>query len=365
MPSHFEASLQRDIDRIHQKLAEMAAHNERSLRDDFKALAENDRQLAYSVILRDTFIDALDREIDRLCLEFIIRQQPVGAHLRFAAAVIKINLELERVGDYAKAIAKQALKLSRLETRVEVSELEELADRAIPLVGEAVAAFNERDAERARRVIAGEVEVEALRTRINEKMRASRESGALPFAAFTPLLTITRRISRVADQARNIAQETIYAATGEYAKHQQSEILRVLFIDQLNAGASQMAEAIGQALGDSRFHFASAGIAPTEIDPALVEFMKGKGIDLSSARARPVDRIPNLEYYQVFIALIPEASSAFPPDSARTVNLEWTVGDPAEGDASPGAYEETHRALSAHITDLVQALLGERAKANH
>ena len=67
----------------------------------------------YSIILRDTFIDALDREIDRLCLEFIIRQQPVGMHLRFAAAAIKINLELERVGDYAKSIAKQGLKLSR------------------------------------------------------------------------------------------------------------------------------------------------------------------------------------------------------------------------------------------------------------
>ena len=366
MPSHFEASLQRDIDRIHQKLAEMAARNERSLRDDMTALAENDRQLAYSVILRDTFIDALDREIDRLCLEFIIRQQPVGAHLRFAAAAIKINLELERVGDYAKAIAKQALKLSRLDTRVDVSEFLELASRTIPLVGESVAAFKERDVERAQRVIAGEVEVEAMRTRINEGMRARRESGALAFGAYTPLLTVSRRISRVADQARNIAQETVYVATGEYAKHQQSEILRVLFIDKLNAGASQMAEAIGQALGDSRFLFSSAGIAPDGgRSRACRVHASARASTSRRARARSVDRIPNLDYYQVFIALTPEGAAAFPPDSARTVNLEWTVGDPSAEHSGAAGYEDTYRALEAHITDLVQALLGEREKANH
>src|SRR5215213_1972772 len=84
---HYEASLERDLARLHSKLREMAARNDQSLRDGLKALMTNDRQLAYSIILRDTFIDALDREIDRLCLEFIIRQQPVGFHLRFAAAV--------------------------------------------------------------------------------------------------------------------------------------------------------------------------------------------------------------------------------------------------------------------------------------
>src|SRR5687768_17023198 len=116
MASHYEESMERDIARLRDKIREMAARTEQGLRDGIAALLGNNRQLAYSIILRDTFIDALDREIDRLCLEFIIRQQPVGVHLRFAAAAIKINLDLERTGDYAKSIAKQVLKISRLGT---------------------------------------------------------------------------------------------------------------------------------------------------------------------------------------------------------------------------------------------------------
>jgi phosphate transport system protein len=363
--SHYEESMERDIARLSEKLSEMAARNERNLRDCIKALTEHDRQLAYSIILRDTFIDALDREIDRLCLEFIVRQQPVGAHLRFAAAAIKINLELERVGDYAKSIAKQALKLSQLHVTFDIAAYQEIADRAIPLVREAIEAFRTRDGERARKVVAEEAEVEKLRAGINEKLLDERQAGRVPLAAFNPLLTVSRRFSRVADQAKNIANETIYVATGEYAKHQQSEMLRVLFIDKLNAGASQMAEAIGQSLGDSRFQFSSAGVAPADVDPALIEFMKGKDIDLSKARSRAIDRIPNLDYYQVFIALTPEGTTVFPPDNARTVNLEWTTVDPAAaGGAKADAYAETYRSLEAHITDLVQALLGEREKAS-
>ena len=77
-----------------------------------QALAESNRQLAYSVIVRDQRIDELEKEIDRLCLEFIVRQQPVAGTLRFAYAAIKINSELERVGDYAESMARQILMLS-------------------------------------------------------------------------------------------------------------------------------------------------------------------------------------------------------------------------------------------------------------
>src|SRR4030095_5995915 len=145
--AHYEASLQRDIDRLRAKLAEMAERADRSLRDGIVALMARNRQLAYSIILRDTFIDALDREIDRLCLEFIVRQQPVGLHLRFAAACIKINLELERVGDYAKSIAKQTLKLSRIPDVMVPASLQEHAAQFIPLVREAIDAFVAQDIE--------------------------------------------------------------------------------------------------------------------------------------------------------------------------------------------------------------------------
>ncbi len=365
--THYESSLQHDLARLHDKLAEMCARTEQSLRDGLVALMANDRQLAYSIILRDTFIDALDREIDRLCLEFIIRQQPVGVHLRFAAAAIKINLELERVGDYARSIAKQVLKLSRLGEPLAPASLKDLAEGVFPLLRDAINSFCVGDVAVARRVIGAEGDVSALRSRIGEELFQARKAGAIPLEAFDPLMTIARRFERVADQAKNIGQETIYMATGEYAKHDRGAVLRVLFVDGANAGGSQMAEAIGQSTGDLRFLFSSAGVSPKSLDPGLVEFLATKGIDIATAKSRAISQVPNIEHYQVFIALTPEARNAFPPAHAKTVNLEWLLPDPAAGErlGTAAAYEETWNFLRSQIQDLVQALLGEQAKAQH
>ena len=363
--SHYESSLQHDLDRLRSKLTEMAGRADRSLRDGIVALVSNNRQLAYSIILRDTFIDALDREIDRLCLEFIVRQQPVALHLRFAVAAIKINLELERVGDYAKSIAKQSLKISRLGEPVVLASFQQHADEAIPLVREAIEAFVTQDVEKARRVVAATAGIDRMRSQITEELFNARQAGTIPLEAYDPLINIARRFERVADQAKNICQETIYMVTGEYAKHGRGAVLRVLFIDGANAGGSQMAEAIGQSLGDSRFIFSSAGLDPKSIDRGLVEFMQGKGIDVSGVKSRAVDQVPNLEHYQVFIALTPEAVRAFAPPNTKTVNLEWPLPDPAAGErlGTAAAYEETWNFLQTQITDLVKALLGEQAKA--
>ena len=188
--SHYESSLQIDLDRLRSKLTEMAGRTDQSLRDCVVSLMAGNRQLAYSIILRDTFIDALDREIDRLCLEFIIRQQPAGLHLRFATAAIKINLELERVGDYAKSIAKQALKLSRIGELTAPASIQQQAELAIPLVRDAIAAFAEQDAEKARRVIAAASQTERMRSQITEELFLARQ------ALRQPLQQIVERVGQ-------------------------------------------------------------------------------------------------------------------------------------------------------------------------
>ncbi|MBI1839415.1 MAG: hypothetical protein HYR88_00990, partial [Verrucomicrobia bacterium] len=84
MGTHYEQSMQRDVDRIQGKVSEMAALAEGALEACLKGLLDRNRQIAYSIILRDRRIDELEKEIDRLCLEFIVRQQPVARPLRFA-----------------------------------------------------------------------------------------------------------------------------------------------------------------------------------------------------------------------------------------------------------------------------------------
>src|SRR5436190_7827245 len=141
MPSHYEESLERDIARIRGKISEMGYLAEEALSADIRAFATRDRQTAYAVILRDRRIDELEKELDRLCLEFLIRQQPVARHLRFAYTTIKVNLELERIGDYAESIARQILKLSSMGITIPLEKFQRLAGLAIPMVRDALKAF--------------------------------------------------------------------------------------------------------------------------------------------------------------------------------------------------------------------------------
>src|SRR5881227_892120 len=163
MRSHYEETHQRDIKAIQAKVTKMAQLDERALRDSLKALVERNRQLAYAVILRDQYIDELEKEIDRLCLEFLVRQQPVALHLRFAYATIKINLELERVGDYAESIARQVLKISALEPQPSYDKFVAIANLSIPMLQQAVEAFVQQDAQLAKSTMVIEEEVDTLR----------------------------------------------------------------------------------------------------------------------------------------------------------------------------------------------------------
>lgn len=355
--SHYEQSLERDLERLRSKLTEMGMRTERSLRDGLTALVENDRQLAYSIIVRDAFIDDLDREIDRLCLEFLVRQQPAAIHLRFAAAAIKINMELERVGDYAKSVAREVLKLSQLGALpVNTESLVDLANRSVPMFRAALQGFVNRDSALADATIAIEEEVDDQRAKINEELFAARQSGEISMEAYNSLITIVRRFDRIADQARNICLETHYMVTGQYAKHGKGLILRVLFVDATNSSSSQMAEAIGQELNDPHFLFSSAGVTPMPIEPKVLEFLKGKGHEMAHAKSKSPDQVPNFNYHQFFVALSPRARAVLPAQNARTVNLEWLVEDPSD-------LEGTYQYLKTHISDLVQAVLGEKVKA--
>src|SRR5215204_4178618 len=125
------------MDLIRAKITAMAQLADRALRDSLEALVQKNLTLSYSVILRYQYIDDLEKELDRLCLEFLVRQQPVAGHLRFAYATIKINLELERIGDYAESIARQVLKVSALHERLPLAAFSELANVSIHMLAHA------------------------------------------------------------------------------------------------------------------------------------------------------------------------------------------------------------------------------------
>jgi len=362
MATHLEKSLQGDIDLIRSKITEMSGRGEQALKTCVRALKERNRQLAYTVILRDQYIDELEKEIDRLCLEFLVRQQPVAGHLRFVYATIKINAELERIGDYAESIARQIIKISSVELPLPPDRFVELADFSIPMLRNAIEAFVQQDAQLARETMIVEDQVDLLRNQLSADLLAHLQQGKLAIPAFTPLMTIARRLERVSDQAKNICEETLYMCTGEYSKHKGTEVMRILFADEHNS-ASAMAEAIANSLDNAHFIFSSAGIDPRPIDPRLVTFLAEKGIDVSRHTPRTISQVPNFDHYQVIVALTKEARKILPPPPTKTVGLDWNVRDASTVQGSPeqvhAAYEETFHHLNTHIRDLVEAILGE------
>jgi phosphate transport system protein len=366
MPTRLEESLERDIERIRQQVLEMSALAEGSLRDCVRALAEGNRQLAYAVILRDQYIDEKEKAIDRLCLEFLVRQQPVGVHLRLAYSTIKINLELERVGDYAESVARQLLRLSTLPNVPPAirERVEEMAALAIPMLHDSIEAFVRQDPVVARRVIVVEPAVDALLGKLNGEILDLLRAGRIEPEMVEPLVTIGRRFERVADQARNVCMETIYMCTGEYAKHPGAETFRILFVGEHNACRSQIAEAIANSLNQPKFSFSSAGLDPRALAPRTLAFLREKGLDTSHAAPKAIYQVPNLEYYQVIVGVAKEAQQAFPRTPRKMVYVDWSIEDPSRVQGTPeevrAAYEATYQFLSNHVRDLVEAVLGAR-----
>lgn len=363
MSTHLKESMQREVDRIRGKLTEMSALAEKALRDCVAALVHRNRQTAYAVILRDQYIDELEKEVDRLCLEFIVRQQPVARLLRFAYATIKVNLELERVGDYAESIARQTLKLLDLAVEFPIDRIQEIADLSIPMLRDATQAFVNQDEDLARKSIETEHLVDLLKSKLNNDLITLFREEKLPFEALNPLVMISRRFERVSDQARNICMETLYMCTGEYVKHVGSEAFRVLFMDEHNSCISQMAEAIARSLNQPKFVFSSAGMKARPIDPLTASFMEGKGLDVSSLASKTIHQVPHLDHYHVIVVLADQAGRVFPRKPRKLAFLDWTVSDPSQVQGTPeevnAAYESTYQFILEHVQDLVGAILGE------
>jgi phosphate transport system protein len=361
--SHLQAVLQQDIDLIRAKLLEMVALDEQALTRALHAFLRRDRQLAYSVILRDQDVDALDAALDQLCLEFIVRHQPTAGPLRFVYSASKIVNLLERCGDYAESIARQVLLLSSLTYEAPVDRFHEIANLSIPMLHNAVHAFVDGNADLARATMAIEPRVNQIRDNLNADLVELREQGRLPLEALNPLTTIARRFERVSDQATNLCELALYFTTGQYLRHLVRQDFRVLFVDQTNGCLSRIAEAVANNLGAKRFTFDSAGMLAGAVEPQTIRFLAEKGVDVTHQPSKSVEQVPNLDQVQVIVALCREAEGAFPQKPAKSLGLQWLVPDPSLARGAPEElnveYERAFHALATHTRDLVQAILGD------
>jgi phosphate transport system protein len=366
---HVHERVEHDLGVIRRRLRHMSELVLKALDDAIAAITNHDRRLAYSVVLLDNRIDMLERHIDRLCQEFLVRHMPVSAQLRFIITTVKVNAELERIGDYAEAIARRAVTLSTIKDQPERERIFEMARVAFQMLRQAVRAFLDGDDQLAAQVLGNDRQVDGMNSSIFNVLShpAAPDSGTADLMVPFVLLGVLNRVERVADRACNIAEEAIYAKRGEIQRHAMRTDVRVLFLDETNEVRGQMAEAIARQLAPVNILFSSAGIAPgPAIDAATAKFMSSKRVDITRQRPKSLADAGKIEDFNVVVTLSPSASHACPPVPYAAMVLDWDIADPRKTGGSPAevnaAFEAVYNELHTKIEELVDSLLGAHAE---
>jgi phosphate transport system protein len=362
---HLEERVQHDLHALRRRLRTMADLVLKSCDEAISAFAQSDAKLGYQVVLRDNRVDVLESEIDRLCQEFLVRHMPVAGQLRFILAVNKVNSELERIGDYAEAIARRSVTLAKEQKLPEKERVLEMAKLAFQMLRQSIQAFIDRNADAASATFALDANVDQMNKAIFDAL-SHPPPEERDFTVRFVLLGLVNRIERVADRACNIAEEAIYAVRGEVVKHLPRHDLRILFICEQNDSRSQMAEAVARKISPGHFVFQSAGYQPTTLDRRAAELMAKKGVDISRQRPKGMEDVGRLEDFNVVVTLSHRAEEQCPKIPYGAIRLDWEIEDPSKASGTPqeidAAYERVYRDLNSKIGELIEGLLGANAE---
>lgn len=211
--------LSQEGDQLRRKLLELCALVEENARRAVIAMRSKDAEAASNIVQSDDEIDSLEIRIEEDCIALLTRPDVSRESVRFCVAVLKINNDLERIGDLASNISRNVEELSKHEHAVLPGELLQMAEAAIAMLGAVLDALIEVDETGAREVLAHDVEVDTLNRRVYEIVRQRIMSNPAYSDRFISILSIARYLERVADYATNIAENVIYIASGNIVRH--------------------------------------------------------------------------------------------------------------------------------------------------
>ena len=216
MAEHTVKAFDDDITRLRGLIAEMGGLAEVSISEAIEALVKGSAELAEGVIARDKRIDALEAEVDKLAIRTIALRAPMADDLREVIAALKIAGVLERIGDYAKNIAKRASNIEGRRKFEPLTLIPAMADVASSMVHDVLTAHAARDPELAKQVVARDDKVDAFYDSIFRNLVSHMVENPTTISSAAQLLFVARNIERIGDHATNVAEMVYYAATGNY-----------------------------------------------------------------------------------------------------------------------------------------------------
>ena len=212
---HFEEELAE----LKSKLLEMSGLVESAIFRSVTALTTLDPELAKSVISNEEKINLMEIEIDDAATRLLALHQPMASDLRFLTAAIKINNDLERMGDLAVKIAERALSLMEQPPVKPEIDIPQVARLAESMVRRSLDAFVKRDSELARSVLTADDEVDDLRSAIYEELIRNMQAEPATIPQCVNLMSVVRSLERIADHSTNIAEDVLYLVEGIDVRH--------------------------------------------------------------------------------------------------------------------------------------------------
>jgi phosphate transport system protein len=214
-----ERRLDQDLDRVRQSLLKMGGMVEGMVAQATQALLERDTPLCNKVIQGDRDVDQLEIEIDEICHSILGRKQPTAVDLRFLVAVMKINSDLERIGDSAVNIAQSVEQLNEQPPLKPYIDLPHLSQLVQDMVRKSLDAFVRRDAALATEVCRSDDAVDGLYKQIFRELLTYMIEDPKTVSRALHLLLISRNMERIADHATNIAEDVVYYVEGRDIRH--------------------------------------------------------------------------------------------------------------------------------------------------
>lgn len=210
--------------KLKQRIVALGTLVEEAFQKAIDAVEKRDERLAAEVAAGDKVIDEREVEIEEECLKMLALYQPVAIDLRFIVAVLKLNRDLERIGDLAVSVSERAAPLARDRWSPEVFDFQTMAGKALAMVHASLDALVDLDAEKARQLFAADNEVDDMHAAMFEQVRRSAFAEPERVDMLLHLLSISRYLERIADHAANIAKDVVYMVKGNIVRHRTKEL---------------------------------------------------------------------------------------------------------------------------------------------
>ena len=208
-----------ELEELQSKLLEMGGLVEAAIHNSVLALVDRDEDKAKEVMWNEALVNQKEIEIDELATRMLALFQPMARDLRFITAVIKINNDLERMGDLAVNITERAMTLMREPAVKPLIDIPRIADLAESMVHRALDAFAKHDADMARDVLLSDDAVDRLRDAVYDELLSFMQEERSTINRAVSLMFIAQNLERIADHSTNIAEDVLFAVKGIDVRH--------------------------------------------------------------------------------------------------------------------------------------------------